>query len=255
MPIVSWHRPKPDFCDQQTQPPYSLESRAVQLERGGRSPTVVPCGVDTDLFRPRLEEGVRVRESLGLPGTLFVYAGKIGGWYLVEAMMDFVAAYRSEIEEASLLVLTTGAPAPFEQMAAARKIPRVVRSASRDAMPGQLSAADVGLSFVLPAPSKEAASPVKNGEYLACGLPVVTTARIGDYSDLISSSRVGVVVDPLDEPAMRQSARHLKSLLQEDGLRARCRRSAVEHVGLSEVVLPRYRDLYQGLLQPTTRRS
>ena len=65
-------------------------ARARQLEPRGISPTILPCAVDTRLFRPRVEEGKLVREGLGLPGTLFVYAGKIGGWYLVEAMMDFV---------------------------------------------------------------------------------------------------------------------------------------------------------------------
>ena len=71
----------------------------------------------------------------------------------------------------------------------------MVCSATREAMPGQLCAADVGLNFVNRPYSKAAASPVKNGEYLACGLPLVTTAGIGDYSNLIDSSRVGVVVD------------------------------------------------------------
>lgn len=231
------------------------ESRARQLERSGFSPAVLPCGVDTSLFQARPEEAVRVRLSLGLPGRLFVYAGKIGGWYLVEPMMDFVAAYRSEVEEASLLVLTTGPAAPFESLAKARKIPCIVRCASREAMPGYLAACDAGLSFVLSAPSKMAASPVKNGEYLACGLPVVTTPGIGDYSALIHSSRVGVVVGSFEEPALRHSARGLHALLQEDGLPLRCRQTAVEHVGLAEVVIPRYRELYHRLLGPRMGRS
>lgn len=231
------------------------EARAQQLERPGFRPVVLPCGVDTAVFQPFPGEVQRIRADLGLPGRLFVYAGKTGGCYLVEPMMDFVAAYRSTVEEVSLLVLTTGPSAAFEDLARARRIPCIVRSASREAMPGYLSACDAGLSFRLSAPSQRAASPVKNGEYLACGLPVVTTAGIGDYSALIHSSRVGVVVESFEDPALRDSARRLHALLREDALPARCRNTAVEHVGLAEVVIPRYRELYLRLLGPTTGRS
>jgi hypothetical protein len=122
-------------------------------------------------------------------------------------------------------------------------------------MPGHLSAADVGLSFILPAPSKRACSPVKNGEYLACGLPVVTTAGIGDYSELVSGQRVGVVVNALDAGTIEGSAGNLRELMREGAaLRTRCRQAACSHAGLTEIVLPRYRQLYGGLLGgPGTR--
>jgi glycosyltransferase involved in cell wall biosynthesis len=115
-------------------------------------------------------------------------------------------------------------------------------------MPRYLSAADAGLSFVLPAPSKRASSPVKNGEYLACGLPVVTTDGIGDYSDLVGRRRVGVVVRSLDSSGYRAAAAELKDLLGDGGLARRCAEVARSEVGLYEVVIPRYLRLYAGLL-------
>jgi glycosyltransferase involved in cell wall biosynthesis len=39
------------------------------------------------------------------------------------------------------------------------------------------------------------ASPVKVAEYLACGLPVILTRGIGDYSDMLPDAGVGVLVD------------------------------------------------------------
>jgi len=121
-------------------------------------------------------------------------------------------------------------------------------TADRGDMPSLLSAADVGLSFILPAPSKRACSPVKNGEYLACGLPLVSTAGIGDYSDLIARTRIGVIAASLETPALEAAAREVDSLLAEPGLTARCRRVAVESLDLQQVLLPLYRDLYRGLL-------
>jgi glycosyltransferase involved in cell wall biosynthesis len=117
-------------------------------------------------------------------------------------------------------------------------------------MPAFLSAADAGLSFRLMAPSQRAASPIKNGEYLACGLPVVTTPGAGDYSDLVVRRRVGVVVEGLDAEAYRRAARSLAALLGEPAIRERCRQAAVEEVGLQEVVLRRYATIYDELLGP-----
>jgi glycosyltransferase involved in cell wall biosynthesis len=117
-------------------------------------------------------------------------------------------------------------------------------------MPAYLSAGDAGLSFVLPAPSKTACSPVKNGEYLACGLPVVTTPNIGDYSDLVARRHVGVVLDTLDPYGYRRGALALRDLLQDPSLRSRCREAARSEVGLHETVVPRYLRIYEGLLGP-----
>jgi glycosyltransferase involved in cell wall biosynthesis len=115
-------------------------------------------------------------------------------------------------------------------------------------MPGLLSAGDAGLSLVLSAPSKTAASPVKNGEYLACGLPVVTTPGIGDYSDLVERRAVGIVVRGLDPAGLVEAGNALARLLKDPGLRGRCRDTAVSDVSLAGVVLPCYRGLYGTLL-------
>jgi glycosyltransferase involved in cell wall biosynthesis len=231
-------------------------SRAAQVAKEGQpAPTILPCAVETEFFRANPDARERLRRALSLDGTVFVYAGKMGGWYLVEPMIDFVAAYQRLGERASLLVLTPSSPEPFERAAARRGVDCRVTFASREHMPGHLSAADVGLSFILPAPSKRACSPVKNGEYLACGLPVVTTAGIGDYSELVSGQRVGVVVNALDAGTIEGSAGNLRELMREGAaLRTRCRQAACSHAGLTEIVLPRYRQLYGGLLGgPGTR--
>lgn len=214
---------------------------------------VVPCGVDTSHFTFRDDERHRHRAAMGLRGTVFVYAGKGGGWYLTDAMLDFVAVARVAFDECSLLVLTNDDPEQFRQGAAARGLYCIVRSAARGEMPGLLSAGDAGLSFVLSAPSKTAASPVKNGEYLACGLPVVTTAQIGDYSELVVRRAVGVVVSRLDATGLEEASVALARLLAQPGLRERCREAAISEVDLATIVLPSYRQLYDRLLGAESR--
>jgi glycosyltransferase involved in cell wall biosynthesis len=215
-----------------------------------REATVLPCGVDTEHFRFREDERKAHRAALGLSGMVLVYAGKADGWYLTDAMLDFAATAVGKRERGSLLVLSHEDPARFREGAAARGLHCVVKKATREEMPGLLSAGDAGLSLVLSAPSKAAASPVKNGEYLACGLPVVTTPGIGDYSQLVLDRAVGVVVDPLDAMGLAQATSALGRLLEDPNLRDRCRSAAVSEVSLSRVALPRYRQLYGQLLDP-----
>ncbi|HKC12252.1 MAG TPA: hypothetical protein VKI41_09485, partial [Vicinamibacteria bacterium] len=188
--------------------------RATEVALPSRAePTVLPCAVEGELFRPRPLEAERIRRELSLKGTVFVYAGKVGGWYLIEPMMDFVAAYQGLGEATTLLVLTTGPAEPFQRIAATANVACQVRSATRDEMPAYLSAASAGLSFRLSTPSQRAASPVKNGEYLACGLPVVSTPGVGDYSNLIAAQRVGVVVESFSADDLRRYASGLRDLL------------------------------------------
>jgi glycosyltransferase involved in cell wall biosynthesis len=216
---------------------------------------VLPCAVDTVHFAPDPAARERLRRELGLAGTVLVYAGKSGGWYLTDAMLDFAAVAREVLGEVSLLVLTTEPPEGFARAAAARGLALSVRRAARDEMPAFLSAGDAGLSFVLSAPSKAACSPVKNGEYLACGLPIVTTPGIGDYSDLVSEERVGVVVGAMETEAYRRGAETLGELLADPRLRSRCRAVAKRRVGLDEVVVPRYVAIYDALLGPRGARG
>jgi len=228
------------------------EQRRVQVKGIARSKvTVLPCAVDTQHFVPCVDASARTK--LGLEGIVFVYAGKAGGWYLIDEMLDFAAVAGEVVGKITLLILTTQDPHVFSRAATARGLACVVRGADREEMPRYLAAGDVGLSFVLPSPSKTACSPVKNGEYLACGLPIITTAGIGDYSNLVARTRVGVVVKSLDRAGYRKAAEELGSLLTDPSLRSRCRAVAASEVGLSEIVVPRYVGLYEDLLGPPVK--
>jgi glycosyltransferase involved in cell wall biosynthesis len=109
-------------------------------------------------------------------------------------------------------------------------------------------AADVGLSFIAPTPSKQASSPTKIAEYLACGLPVVATAGTGDLDTQLTGAGVGVLVHRLDEAGYRQAADELRRLLRQPGLAGRCRAAAESLFDLETVGAARYVRLYGRLL-------
>jgi glycosyltransferase involved in cell wall biosynthesis len=208
---------------------------------------VLPCAVDLNRFRPMTERREALREELGLRGTVFVYAGKPGGWYDTEEMVAFVSAAKQVFDPLTLLVLTGEDPASFATLCERAQVPMVSRAVSPGEMPAYLSAGDVGLCFLKPFPSKLACSPIKLGEYLACGLPVVSTSGCGDYDTLIQTELAGIVVTNAKRDAYPEAAKQLERLLKEPGIRERCRDAARRWVSLDEVVTPRYAQVYQEL--------
>jgi hypothetical protein len=75
---------------------------------------------------------------------------------------------------------------------------RTILALDHREVPRYLAAADAGLLLRDRCPVNRVASPVKFGEYLAAGLPVVISREIGDYSALVSRESLGVVLDELD---------------------------------------------------------
>jgi hypothetical protein len=225
------------------------DRRRRESQPGARAEiAVLPCAVDTAHYVGDRAAGDTLRTQLDLDGTVFVYSGKSGGWYLTLPMLDFVKEAGQVLGPVSLLILTTEDPARFAAPATERGLKFAIRKATRAEMPRYLSAGHVGLSFRMDTPSQRACSPIKNGEYLACGLPVAATAGAGDYSDLVVRERVGVVIDGFDTATLRAAAERLRDLLADPALATRCREVAVREVGLAEVVVPRYVGLYEGLL-------
>lgn len=228
----------------------SHRKQEVRPSLPGTPVYILPCAVDLKRFRPVTENRQAIRDELGLRGTVFVYAGKPGGWYDTEEMVAFMVAAKEVFHPLTLLVLTRENPAAFAALCERAEVPLVWRSVPSVEMPDYLSSADVGLCFLRPFPSKLSCSPIKLGEYLACGLPVVSTSGCGDYDELIRSESVGTVVPNSDRDAYPQAVRELQCLLREDGIHDRCREAARRWAGLDEVVNPRYSEIYRTFARP-----
>jgi glycosyltransferase involved in cell wall biosynthesis len=115
-------------------------------------------------------------------------------------------------------------------------------------VPSFLLAGDAGLSFIKPCFSKISSSPTKIGEYLAMGLPVVTTSGIGDVDSLITGSRAGCLVREFSVAAYEDALTGIEKLLGEVGLKPRLRAAARHVFDLESVGGPLYRQLYRRLV-------
>jgi glycosyltransferase involved in cell wall biosynthesis len=209
--------------------------------------TVIPCCVD--LERSPWDERARhaVRDGRGWTGRrVIVYVGKLGMWYLDAEMIRFFAAAHRHDPRSFLQVLTVSPSGALRRALVAAGIPESafdVRAVRPGEVPALLQAADAGLSLIKPCVSKRSSSPTKVGEYLAAGLPVVSTEGIGDCDRQLADGR-GVLLETLDETACEEGARSLTRLLDDPATRARCRAYAEAELSLARTGGPRYASVY-----------
>src|ERR1043165_9844690 len=114
-------------------------------------------------------------------------------------------------------------------------------------VPSYLAAADVGLAFIKRCVSKIASSPTKNGEYLACGLPLVINAGVGDSDALINDWRAGVLIDEFTGEGFAKAGTEVDTVLGESAAREHAR-SVAEQVFDLKIAGERYAALYERVL-------
>jgi glycosyltransferase involved in cell wall biosynthesis len=223
-------------------------------DSAGRPLEVIPCCVDFDRFRPANAFSKEcIREELGIGNRRVIcYVGALGGWYLTEQMADFLAVAHYRNPATFSMILTQS---PCERVvrhlraAGLAEKDYLIRQVPPQQVPRYLKAADLGLFFCKSCYSKLSSSPTKVGEYLASGIPVVSSAGIGDLDGIIEGGRVGVVVREFSHAAYRQALGAAERLLQETDISERCRATAHDRFDLRSIGGPRYRRLYQRVVE------
>lgn len=209
-----------------------------ELSSGPRI-AVIPCAVDLSVFRPT--------EDLERPYDL-IYAGSWSGLYLADQMLRFVSVFRRLRPDARFLVLAPpGQPLPDQ----ANGVEAI--HATPDQVPRLLKQARAGLSLRRPGRAQVAAAPVKVSEYLASGLPVLSSVGVGDLDTLLPSTKTGVLLQGFSDEEMYRAAAELAGLIDLGRpVVDRCRHLAEKRYSL-ETAIDNYAAVYRQVL--TNRRS
>lgn len=236
-----------------------LTDRASQIVRrdyipdGNADIRVIPCCVDLSIFGSCGQSGGRevALNPRSKEGFTLVYSGSIGTWYMLEEMLDFFVILQEYISNAHFLILARSEKEMIEKTINRRQTSsgnrvRVMTSVYSE-MPGYLCRADAGIFFIRPTLSKQASCPIKMGEYLACGLPIISNTGIGDVAEIISSRNIGIVVEGFSWECYSGAVKKLTELLKEGAaLRQRCRAAARDYFSL-EGGVEKYWQVYQQL--------
>jgi D-inositol-3-phosphate glycosyltransferase len=223
--------------------------RRTLIEHYGVSPARavrVPCGVDTDRFRPLPRARVRRQLSLTADEPLVLYVGRIEPLKGIDILIRAAA----ETEAPFQLVVVGGDDKDERRTSELRRLAAELgigdRVTFRDAVPHDelplyYSAADVCV-----VPSYYESFGLVALEAMACGLPVVAS-RVGGLAETVQDARTGYLVPwRCPEPF----AERLELLLHNEPLRrslGRAGRGAAQEFSWANVG-PRVEEVYHGLV-------
>ncbi|MEO7800525.1 MAG: glycosyltransferase [Ginsengibacter sp.] len=164
--------------------------------------TVIPCCVDLSIFNEHIirdDNRNSILNALKIPFDSFIlcYSGSLGTWYMLDEMLKFFKELSAKIPNAIFLFLT-GEPEEVIFCAATsaslnHKYLRVLK-VPRQKVPEYLATCNMGIFFCKPVYSKIASSPVKQGEFMAMGIPVISNSHIGDTAEILNTLNAGIVI-------------------------------------------------------------
>lgn len=157
---------------------------------------VVPCTLSDDfVFKfPSGEKLTQLRKEIGFNETdvVIVYSGSSAGWQSFQLVEGLLKKLMSQDQNIKLLWLTNQLDEHSEfvkQFKARIKTAWVKPSEVKN----YLLAGDYGLLYRENSVTNQVASPVKFAEYLSCGLNVIISEHLGDFTDYVRRNNCGVV--------------------------------------------------------------
>ena len=209
---------------------------------------VIPCCVDLSRYE---SHGVARAVAQGGPLTL-CYVGSATGRYMLSEMVEFFKALQSKRRGSRFLIITRSDQAQVARAFESRKVEPgsyQIVAAEPQAVPALLRQADLAISFVKPSVAVAGMSPTKIGEYLAAGLPVVSSPG-GDLDRLFETESVGVIVRKFQPDDYEGALDQVFALFSRSDVREGCRQAAGRYCSLAGVGEPRYIAVYGSLTKP-----
>ena len=194
---------------------YAKEKYGVIFERF----YVKPACVDLNLFSASNIKNPTLLKELDLEDKIVaVYAGKFGGIYLDQEVFDYLKVAQDYWgERFRVLLLTNQADEDLDRWAknSGFNTKAIVKKfVLHHEIPDYIGLGDFGLTPVKPIPTKRYCTPIKNGEYWALGLPIVSTANISDDSGIIEENGIGSIIYAFNKEAYLDSVKEIDALLK-----------------------------------------
>ena len=202
---------------------------------------VIPCATDIELFKP-----VEIKQKKDLT---IGYLGSLGTWYMLPEMLTLYKTILQKHPKSHFLILT---PDRAEQVYSEAQKQNIstenihVRFATREELPYLLSTFDIGLFFISPSFSKQASSPVKQGELMSMGIPVITNSGVGDTDEIITKYKSGVLIDSFTVEEYQVAVLKIEDMLLWD--KAELRKGAIDYFSLEKGV-DNYAKVYASLVR------
>lgn len=152
-----------------------------------------------EIARYRIRSELKIKEDQ----IVIVYLGKIGGMYMEDELFAFFKhCLKLNSAKFQFFFFTN-----YPQVLIQQKLKKFNISTQKihfkylekEEVSKYLSAADIGFCGVRPIPNQRFSSPIKNGEYWACGLPTIIPKGVSDDYITVETEGIGINFSKTDE--------------------------------------------------------
>ncbi len=158
---------------------------------------IFPVGVPSGEF-PTIEKLKQIKTEIGFAeeDIVIVYSGSSAGWQSFSLVEKLLTEVFETDKNVKLLRLTNhiNESSDFLKQFEDRIKTAWVKPAE---VKNYLLAGDYGLLYRENSVTNQVASPVKFAEYLSCGLNVIISENLGDFSEFVRKNKCGVVGDKI----------------------------------------------------------
>jgi len=194
-----------------------LETYIADMSRGRATTELLLSPVDSQRFRFRSEGREQTRKTYGIPkaAPVVVFVGSLFHFVGLDDVLGRWEHIAAAVPDARLLIVG-GGPDEARLRAIASRSPAcasIVFTGMRpyDEIPLLISAGDVGICPFELVPVARNANPIKIMQYLACGLPCISTPLDGTTA-VLPDTLAGVVYEPPGESFARRTVRLLQNV-------------------------------------------
>lgn len=182
----------------------SMQGKSINIK-------VIPCCADLEMFdpqkiTPKQQSDLKIRLGIRAEHYVLGYVGSIGTWYMLSEMLDYFKCLRQSNTNAVFLFVSGEKPEFIKAEAVKKGIDPnsiFVSTTLHSGVPLHISIFDTAIFFIRPSYSKKAASPVKQGEIMAMGIPLICNAGVGDTDSIVKKYKAGTVIEELNDETYR----------------------------------------------------
>jgi glycosyltransferase involved in cell wall biosynthesis len=237
------------FCDLTTQVSQAGLERYVHVGAVPRHKICyIPNGVDTERFKPNLEDRLKVRKELGVEGFVWLAVGRFDPPKDYPNMLQAFARVVHKHLNTMLLIAGDGPlRKTMENMTRELGVEKHVKFLGiRRDIPQLMNAAD---AYVMS--SEWEGMPMVLLEASACRLPIVAT-NVGGNAEIVLDGQTGFLVPPKSPEALSQAMLRMMDLPEE--VREKMGEQARKHIE-SNFSLDRIVDCWEALYYELLNRS
>ncbi|MGA9407700.1 MAG: glycosyltransferase family 4 protein [Bacteroidota bacterium] len=229
---------------------YVLQLPFVRMRNPRLSIVTIPNSVDLDRFDAARDSRIGLGKKLNVEGRIvLVYSGSLTSWQCFSEAVHLFSLCRRIDPRFFLLIVTyseaTELLCVIAQYGIGHSDYLIVEAGAED-VPKYLALGRIGILFRKEEVLNTVSCPIKFGEYLAAGLPVLVSRGIGDTENIVKENGVGIVSASLSESALQNMSRTLVEYLSEDhkGIDIACRAVASRYFSL-ESASEKYAEIYR----------